>query len=43
VTVAITYDVRASAGGFLFQFAPRTNTAVAPIEVTELRTVNLRP
>lgn len=43
VTVAITYDVRASAAGFLFQFAPRTNTAVTPIEVTELRTVNLRP
>ena len=43
VTVAITYDVTASAGGFLFQFAPRTNTAVAAIDVTELRTVNLRP
>lgn len=43
VTVTITYDVRADAGGFLFQFAPRTNTAVAAIDVTELRTVNLRP
>lgn len=43
VGVTITYDVTASAGGFLFEFAPRTNTAVVPIDVTELRTVNLRP
>ena len=43
VTVAVTYDVTAVAGGFLFQFAPRTNTATVPIEVSELRVVNLRP
>lgn len=43
VTVSITYTVLVDAGGRLFEFAPRTNTAVVPIEVTELRTVNLRP
>ena len=41
VTIAITYNVTAIAAGRVFEFAPRTQTVVAPIEVVELRVVNV--
>lgn len=42
VTIAITYNVTAIAAGRVFEFAPRTQTATAPIEVVELRIVNVK-
>ena len=41
VTITITYNVTAIAAGRVFEFAPRTQTVVAPIEVVELRVVNV--
>lgn len=42
VTIAVTYNVTAIAAGRVFEFAPRTQTATAPVEVVELRIVNVK-
>ena len=43
VSVAVTYEVTAAAGGLLFRFAPRVNTTAVAIDVSELRVVNVKP
>ena len=40
---AVTYEVTATAGGFLFRFTPRVSTTNTAIEVNELRVVNVKP
>ena len=43
VSVAVTYEVTATAGGLLFRFTPRVNTTTIAIDVSELRVVNVKP